>query len=131
MTANFLPAGISCTIFDEPCEEYDYITTVLRNPGFRRLDITLPVCEESQQRLEACWRSLPKGRLRSALGEARGMEELRIHTAFSNALYTKDKYPLIPLQSIVPVEKWSNLRHFELSGLVISQDVSNLVCSRS
>jgi hypothetical protein len=31
-------------------------------------------------------------------------------------------YPLIPLQSIVPVEQWSKLRHFELSGFVISQD---------
>ena len=64
MTANFLPTGINCTIFDEPCEE----------------------------------------------------------STFLDALYTKDKYPLIPLQSIVPVEKWLSLCHFELSGLVISQD---------
>lgn len=93
MTANFLPTGINCTIFDEPCEEYDHFTTVLKNPGFRRLDITLLVCEESQQGLEACWRSLLNGRLRRALGEARGMEEFRLHMTFSDALYTKDRYP--------------------------------------
>lgn len=122
MTANFLPTGLNCTSFDEPCEEYDHFTTVLKNPGFRRLDITLLVCEESQQGLEACWRSLLNGRLRRALCEARGMEEFRLHMTFSDALYTKDRYPLIPLQSIVPVEKWSNLCHLELSGLVISQD---------
>lgn len=122
MTSNFLPTGINCTIFDEPCEEYDHFTTVLKNPGFRRLDITLLVCEESQEGLDACWRSLLNGRLRRALGEARGMEVFRLHTTFSGALYTKEKYPLIPLQSIVPVEKWLNLRHFELSGFAISQD---------
>lgn len=122
MTANFLPTGINCAIFDEPCEEHENFTTVLKNPGFRPLDITLLVCEESQQGLEACWRSLLNGRLRRALGEARGMEEFRLHTTFSGALYTKDNYPLVPRQSIVPVGKWLNLRHLELSGLVISQD---------
>lgn len=54
------------------------------------------------------------------------MEELKIHTAFSNALYTKDKYPRIPLQTIVSVEKWSNLHHFELSGLVMDDCISLL-----
>ncbi|KAJ5109960.1 hypothetical protein N7532_002605 [Penicillium argentinense] len=122
LTSHFLPTGINCTIFDEPCQEYDHFATVLKNPGFRRLDITLLVGEESQTGLQACWRSLLNGRLRRALSEAKEIEEFRLHTTFSEALYEKDKYPLIPLESIVPVEKWSNLRHFELAGFVISRD---------
>lgn len=99
MTSNFLPTGINCTIFDEPCEEYDHFATVLKNPGYHCLDMTLLDCEESQQGLETCWRSLLNGHLHNALSEAKEMEELRLHTTFSDALYTKDKYPLIPLQS--------------------------------
>jgi hypothetical protein len=121
MTSNFLPIGINCTIFDEPCEEYDYFATVLKNKGFRRLDIGLLVNGELEQDIEACWRSLVNGRLRRALSETKEIEEFRLHTTFIEELYNDGEYPLIPLHSIVPVEKWSNLRHFELSGFVISQ----------
>lgn len=110
-----------CTVFDEPCEEYDHIVTVLQTPGFRRLDLSLLVGGEAEEQLEACWRSLLNGRLRRALGEAKEMEVFRLHTTFMNELYNDGGYPLIPLQSMVPVEQWSNLRHFELSGFVISQ----------
>ncbi|KAJ5142712.1 uncharacterized protein N7515_001499 [Penicillium bovifimosum] len=99
MTSSSIPTGINCTIFDEPCEEYDHFVTVLKKPGFRRLDIALLVNGERQEDLEACWRSLLNG-----------------HLAYS------DRYPLLPLQSIVPMEQWSKLRHFELSDFVISQD---------
>lgn len=121
MTSNFLPTGINCTVFDEPCEEYDHIVTVLQTPGFRRLDLSLLVGGEAEEQLEACWRSLLKGRLRRALGEAKEMEVFRLHTTFMDEVYNDGGYPLIPLQSMVPVEQWSNLRHFELSGFFISQ----------
>ncbi|KAJ5120588.1 uncharacterized protein N7515_009976 [Penicillium bovifimosum] len=122
MTATFMPTGINCTIFDEPCEEYDHFVTVLKKPGFRRLDIALLVGGEREEDLEACWRPLLNGRLRRALGEAKGLEEFRLHTTYDRFLHYNGEYPLIPLQSIVPVEQWSKLRHFELSGLLISQD---------
>ncbi|KAI3201018.1 hypothetical protein DTO027I6_6121 [Penicillium roqueforti] len=41
MTSNSIPTGINCAIFDEPCEEYNHFATVLKKPGFRRLDIAL------------------------------------------------------------------------------------------
>ncbi|KAJ5124494.1 uncharacterized protein N7515_008319 [Penicillium bovifimosum] len=121
MTSNSIPTGINCTIFDEPCEEYDHFATVLKKPGFRRLDIALLVSGKRQEDLEACWRSLLNGRLRRAVGEAKDMEEFRLHTTFDEDLYYDDGYPLLPLQDIVPVEQWSNLRHFELSGFVLPQ----------
>ncbi|KAJ5146237.1 uncharacterized protein N7515_000801 [Penicillium bovifimosum] len=75
MTANSVPTGINCAICDEPCEEYNHFATVLKNPGFRHLDIALLVSGQIEEDFE----------------------------------------------SIVPVEQWSKLRHFELSGFVISQ----------
>ncbi|KAJ5570873.1 hypothetical protein N7535_004533 [Penicillium sp. DV-2018c] len=122
MTSNYLPTGINCTIFDEPCEEYDHFATVLKKPGFRRLDIALLIGGDREEDLEACWRSLLNGRLRRAVGEAKDMEEFRLHTTFDEVLHYEGGYPLLPLKDIVPVEQWPNLRHFELSGFVISQD---------
>ncbi|KAJ5471184.1 hypothetical protein N7530_008541 [Penicillium desertorum] len=118
---NYPIPRINYTIFDEPCEEYDYFATVLKNKGFRRLDIGLLVNGELKQDIEAYWRSLVNRRLRRALSETKEIEEFRLHTTFIEELYNDGEYPLIPLHSIVPVEKWSNLRHFELSGFVISQ----------
>ncbi|KAJ5124809.1 uncharacterized protein N7515_008634 [Penicillium bovifimosum] len=120
MTSNSIPTGINCTIFDEPCEEYNHFATVLKKPGFRRLDIALLLGGKREEDLEACWRSLLNGRLRRALGEAKEMEEFRLHATFDDELYPDGEPP--PLQGIVPVEQWSKLRHFELSGFVISQD---------
>lgn len=122
MTSNFLPTGINCTIFDEPCEEYDHFVKVLKNPGFRRLDISLLVGGEDDSDLEPCWRSLLNGRLRCALSGATEIEDFRLHTTYDEDIHADGLYPLIPLNGIVPVEKWLNLRHFELSSFVISQD---------
>lgn len=122
MTSNFLPTGINCTIFDEPCKEYDHLVKVLKNPGFRRLDLSLLVGGEDDADLEPCWRSLLNGRLRCALSGATNLEELRLHITYDQEIHENGFYPLIPLNDIVPVEYWSSLRHFELSGFVISQD---------
>jgi hypothetical protein len=121
MTSNFVPTGINCTIFDEPCEEYDNFAKVLQNPGFRRLDISLLVGGEDESDLELCWRSFCNGRLRYALSGATEIEEFRLYTTFDEDIHAGELYPVIPLNGIVPVEKWSNLRHFALSGFVISQ----------
>ncbi|KAJ5512088.1 hypothetical protein N7463_001640 [Penicillium fimorum] len=110
MASNHMPTGLNCTIFDQPCEEYDNFTTVLKNPGFRRLAITFPIGGESDDQLDACWRSFLNGRLRRALHEAKDMEDFSLHTTVINNPYD-DEYSagsperLIPLQSLIPVDK--------------------------
>ncbi|KAJ5413936.1 hypothetical protein N7509_000563 [Penicillium cosmopolitanum] len=96
--------------------------SVLKNPGFRRLDISLLVGGEDESDLEPCWRSFLNGRLHRALSEATEIEDFRLHATFDDELAYNDAYPLIPLRNIIPVEKWPNLRHFELSSFSISQD---------
>ncbi|KAJ5135335.1 uncharacterized protein N7515_004613 [Penicillium bovifimosum] len=118
MTSNGILTGINCRIFDEPCEEYDHFATVLKKPGFRRLDIALLAGGLYDEDLEACWRSLLGGRLRRALGEAKDMEEFRLHTPFDEFLNDNGGYPLLPLRDIVPVEQWSKLRHLNSPALL-------------
>lgn len=125
ITSNLVSTGINCTIFDDPCEEYDNLATVLKAPGFRRLDVSLLMgcfCDED---IETCWRSLSNGRLCRALSEAKELEEFRLHLALREDIEEfciEEEYSPIPLRSIVPVEKWPKLRHFELSGFLVSQD---------
>jgi hypothetical protein len=125
MTANRVPTGINCMIFAEPCEEYDNFATALRTLGLRRLDVSLLIGCCHKEDIEDCWPSLLNGRLRRALGEARELEEFRLHTTLINDPYDDDDEDGLPsrfpLQSIMPVEKWPNLRHFELSGFLVSR----------
>jgi hypothetical protein len=125
MTANLVPTGVNCMIFAEPCEEYDNFATALRTLGLRRLDISLLIGCCHKEDIEDCWPSLLNGRLRRALSEARELEEFRLHTTLINDPYDDDDDDGLPsqilLQSIMPVEKWPKLRHFELSGFLVSR----------
>lgn len=125
MNSTHLPTGINCTIFDEPYEEYDNFAAVLKTPGFRRLDIAILIGGQFDSEIRGSRRSLLNRRLRRALGEAKDMEDFRLHTTVTTYCYDDDyRYPtldcLIPLQSIVPVQKWMRLRHFELSRFLVS-----------
>ena len=41
LDVNRLETGLSCRIFDQPCEEYDNLVALLRRPGFSRIDLAL------------------------------------------------------------------------------------------
>ncbi|KAJ5815014.1 hypothetical protein N7474_006791 [Penicillium riverlandense] len=134
LNANQLPTGINCTIFDDPCKEYDNFATVLKHPGFRRLDLALII--GGIEREELNWSSFRNGRLRQALSVAKDIEDIRLHTTVISDPYFDGTTEVgagslrhfIPLQSIFPIEKWSKLRHFELSRfLVVQSDVISLL----
>ncbi|CAG8250212.1 unnamed protein product [Penicillium salamii] len=111
MTSNFVPTGINCTIFDYSCEEYDKFVKVLKNPGLRRLDISLLVGVEFDSHPDECWQSLYSGHLRSALSGATEMEDFRLHITYDqDILVAAEFFPPDSLDDIVPVEKWLNLR---------------------
>jgi hypothetical protein len=129
MTSNHLPTGINYTIFHAPCEEYDNFATVLKNPGFHRLDIAMLINRELEEDIGRRWRSFLNGRLRRALGEAKPMEHFRLHTTATGNLYDDDVDRLIPLQSIVPIEKWPRLRHFLSRFLVSQSDITSFLAA--
>ncbi|KAJ5582116.1 hypothetical protein N7535_000736 [Penicillium sp. DV-2018c] len=120
---NFTYQGIHCAIFDEDSDEYNDFVTMLKKPGFRRLDLTLHIGGEDEKDFKASYRSLLNGRLRQVLGEAKNIEEFTLNTAYSRRLKLYGlELPPIPLPSIVPLERWPKLRHFGLSGYRLPQE---------
>ncbi|KAF9879264.1 hypothetical protein CkaCkLH20_03497 [Colletotrichum karsti] len=114
--------GLTCEIFQtaaEPSEEYENLVSVIRKPGFTTLRLNLMVGGQDWQN----WPAFRSGRLREALNA-----DLR-HFTFEadlneNMAWESAGKPdhFVPLRSIFPVEAWTNLRHFGLSGFLVKQD---------
>ncbi|CRL30672.1 unnamed protein product [Penicillium camemberti] len=51
LDVNHLSTGLDCTIFAQPCEEYDNFLSIFQTPGFCRLDLPLLVGEQEQEDL--------------------------------------------------------------------------------
>lgn len=122
--------GLSCRIFDQRCEEYDNIVSLLQTPGFSRIDLTL--LADGQWSREQEWSSFRSGLLKSALSAS---PDLRHFNLQINANYARIRpfnvhadvpFPpehFVPLKTILPpVENWKKLQHFGLSGLLVQVD---------
>ncbi|KAH8696179.1 hypothetical protein BGW36DRAFT_451291 [Talaromyces proteolyticus] len=127
-----LLSGISCRIFEGPCREYDDLTALLRQPGFRRLDLALIVGGE----WHSDWVSFRNGYLSRMLAGAPDLEHVALSTSVESdpAADAEEKGSagnarhLIPLRSIFPVDRWHRLRHFALSQFLVKQaDVVKLL----
>lgn len=127
LDAHHLDTGISCRIFEDPATsaEYANLCALLRRPGFARLDLALAV--GGQEHLG--WPALRGGHLRAALAGAPGMRHFSLRT---NAVPDPDARAQVPgsggsvehhvpLGSIVPADAWAGLRHFGLSGFLVTQ----------
>ncbi|XHG02546.1 hypothetical protein AWENTII_005893 [Aspergillus wentii] len=123
---NQLPTGLNCTMFDYPCEEYDKLASLLKRPGFSHLD--LPMIVRGKETVP--WPLLRNGcLLRQALSEVKDIEYLRLWTSaepdaidyaiLMNGIGSLHRF--IPLQTFLPVGKWSKLRHFGLSRFPVIQ----------
>jgi hypothetical protein len=124
--------GLSCRVFDQPCEEYTNLVSLLQRPGFSRIDLTL--LADGQSSREQSWSSFRSGLLKSALSAA--SSDLKHFSLQVNVNYEKarhfgwppdhpfDPEDFIPLKTILPTvsEKWKKLQHFGLSGLLVRGD---------
>lgn len=131
---NQLPTGLNCRIFDQRCEGYDNLVALLSRPGFRTLDLAFIVRGREKKGRP----SLRSGLLRQALTKARDLQHFSFRTTVNPDTLLDGTVPgsagsidhLIPLQTIFPVENWSNLRHFGLSRfLVVQDDVISLLAA--
>lgn len=121
-----LPTGLTCHFFDHACPEYDQLVAVLRRPGFRRFDLALTAGGQPS----SDWVSFRNGRIRRALAEtSEDLEHFHLRTdqgALPDLNTGLDSSGLpshfTPLLDIVPVERWSKLRHFGLSMFLVRQD---------
>ncbi|KAF4955473.1 hypothetical protein FSARC_11840 [Fusarium sarcochroum] len=115
---NKLRTGINHHIFDKPNEQYDSLCSILERPEFRRLTLSvLPgyMCHgdtESDRNRNA--------NLYRLLAKAPDMEHMALQTGTYQG--HPSQYWNTSLFSIFPIEKWSKLKHFGLSGWEVSQD---------
>ncbi|KUL84067.1 hypothetical protein ZTR_07439 [Talaromyces verruculosus] len=124
--------GLSCRIFDQPCEEYTNLVSLFQRPGFSRIDLTL--LADGQFSRDQRWSSFRSGLLKSALTVA--SSDLKHFNLQINVNYEKarhfnwppdhpfDPEDFVPLKTILPTvsEKWKKLQHFGLSGLLVRGD---------
>lgn len=119
---NHHPSGINCTVFSEPCVEYDNLLTILRRQGFRRLDLAVMVGEQG---FSEDSHALNSGYLRRALSHAPYLEHISLRTDDYDADYDWNQDPtlnFVPLNTIFPVDNWQCLQHFGLSQFPVRQD---------
>ncbi|KAI0809578.1 hypothetical protein GGR55DRAFT_689337 [Xylaria sp. FL0064] len=131
--SHYLNTGLNIRIFEEPCDDYNNLATIIQQPGFTRLQLDLLV--GGQEHLG--WSSFRSGLMRRALSAANDLEDARFRTdvvqdpdASSQQHAGGSMEHFIPLLNIFPTDKWPRLRHFQLSGFLVQQtDVVSLLAS--
>ncbi|PNP37987.1 hypothetical protein TGAMA5MH_10086 [Trichoderma gamsii] len=121
---HYLGTGLNCRIFDDRCEEYEDFVSVLRLPGFKKLQFSLFV--EGQEGMG--WWALRNGLLRKALAEATQLEHVSIATNLNWFSMEREEAP--GLRRFLPIECWPRLQHFELWHVDVSQAELLSVISR-
>ncbi|KAM0332940.1 hypothetical protein ACHAQA_001596 [Verticillium albo-atrum] len=126
LDTNQLLAGINNSIFDEPNDEYNDLITILQQPGFSRLDLSISLC----------WQRMDALSLRHVLAQASDLQHVSLFTDIESPPTPLASFDLgssmhwKPLRTIFPVEVWSNLRHFGLSRFWVEQsDLYNLLAA--
>ncbi|KAL2855796.1 hypothetical protein BJX68DRAFT_280055 [Aspergillus pseudodeflectus] len=114
LDVNGLDTGLDCSVFKEPCAEYNDFATLLGHPGFTRLDLALLVNTMGLHR----WPSFHTTHLRRALSAAHALQHISLHTTVA----PDPRAQPTPLRTVFPVKNWPSLRHFELSGLIVDKD---------
>ncbi|KAH7176768.1 hypothetical protein EDB81DRAFT_940639 [Dactylonectria macrodidyma] len=129
---SLLGTGLNAHMFDEKCDEYNDLVTMLLKPGFRRIDLALMV--EGQD--HTGWPAFRNGNLKTALGLASDLERVSLRTDVPYEVSCEDwqadggNEHFIPLRTIFPIEKWMKLRHFGLSGFIVRQnDIISLLAA--
>lgn len=131
INARQIRTGVNCHIFDAPCAEYHDLVSLLRRPGFARLELALLVGGQQYED----WSSFRSGHLRRALAEAQDLRHFRLTTdvepnpdAAAIEISGSAIEHFIPLRTVFPVDRWPHLQHFGLSGfLVVQSDVVALL----
>ncbi|DAA79027.1 TPA_exp: Uncharacterized protein A8136_2812 [Trichophyton benhamiae CBS 112371] len=120
-----LKTGINYNIFNTPCRELSNFTTMLEQPGFKRLDLTLFVGGNE----DIVWTPFKDSHYHSAFSKCPDLEHITFGT--DRGIYATEELSMehfTSLLSLFPVQKWSKLRHFGLSSFpVVQSDIIDLL----
>ncbi|KAL4798704.1 hypothetical protein BDV19DRAFT_11481 [Aspergillus venezuelensis] len=129
ISSNTLETGLNCRVFEDPNPEYDDFASIMARPGFKRLDLDLLVGGQEH----TGWRAFHSQNLYHALSAARDLKYISLRTNIdcnpaSDSVQRGSggsRAHLVPLQTIFPIESWTSLRHFGLTGFLVDQ--TNLI----
>lgn len=124
-----LDTGLPDRIFARESEAFKSFSATLRIPGLRHLDLAFCVSRDIGERERPMFVNFESGLLRQSLCNAVEIEHFRLRTDFMTGHGRHDErardrsFPSrsVSLRNILPVEKWSCLKHFGLSGFYINQ----------
>ncbi|KAL7909516.1 hypothetical protein GGI35DRAFT_450127 [Trichoderma velutinum] len=113
--SNQLQTGISCRLFEQPCEAYTYMVSILELPGLRRFHLSLNVEGQSSYN----WQAFRSGLLKDALSKAVDLEHFALATDMDMENPDEEEPP--SLEDIIPINCWPKLQHLKLWNLHIEQ----------
>ncbi|KAF5011253.1 hypothetical protein FDECE_2606 [Fusarium decemcellulare] len=114
--------GINHFAFHPPTEEYHNLSTVLRRPGFRRVDLSLLTGRSIDGEAED-WDSYRNGDLHKALAGAPDLEHVVLQTDYyDHGIHGRGSMDeFVSLFSVFPIDHWTKLKHFGLSSMQVTQ----------
>ncbi|KAL2677151.1 hypothetical protein Neosp_010919 [[Neocosmospora] mangrovei] len=115
-----ITTGINHFAFRQPSEEYHNFCTILKRPGFRRVNISLLLGYLVDEEADA-WDTYRNGDLYKALAGAPDLEHVGLQSDYDqNGYRSMDEF--VSLFSVFPLDHWKKLRHFGLSRMQVTQD---------
>ncbi|KAJ4193817.1 hypothetical protein NW759_016563 [Fusarium solani] len=118
-----ITTGINHFAFHPPSKEYHSLCTILKRPGFRRLDLSLLMGYLTDAESED-WDIYRNQDLYKALTGAPDLEHISLQTDYQEYGYhlggSMDEF--VSLFTVFPVDHWTRLRHFGLSHVQVTQD---------
>ncbi|KAL7918392.1 hypothetical protein ACQKWADRAFT_245452 [Trichoderma austrokoningii] len=107
---HYLYKGLNCRLFEQACEEYDNFQTILQQPNFKKLQLSLHVRGEDQRQ----WAAFRNNLLRNAIAEASQLEQFSMETDWERDIRRRNIQPP-RLRTFLPIERWAGLQHFRLA----------------
>ncbi|RTE83694.1 hypothetical protein BHE90_001749 [Fusarium euwallaceae] len=118
-----IPTGINHFAFHPPSEEYHNFCTILKRPGFRRVDVSLLVGYLMDEEADG-WDTYRNGDLYNALAGAPDLEHVGLQSDYVEHGHHRggsmDEF--FSLFDVFPIDRWTKLRHFGLSRIQVTQD---------
>ncbi|KAM0546634.1 hypothetical protein ACHAPJ_010772 [Fusarium lateritium] len=122
-----LGTGINHMALDQPTQEYKDLCKIIERPGFRHIQISLLIGYLRDDGEAEDWDTYRNGYLRNALAGAPNIEHVSLQTDYCNIRETSGggMDDFVSLFDIFPIDCWTKVRHFGLSGMQVTQE--NLV----
>jgi hypothetical protein len=115
--SNQLLTGLSCRLFEQPCEAYTDIASILGHPGLRRLHLSFHI--DAQQCYD--WPAFRSGLLRDALAKSVDLEQFTLAADTDPDDVDEGQSPP-SLETFLPIDCWPRLQHLRLWNWYVEKD---------